>query len=373
MAAFPPGGDTAGQNFSRMLIEKLSISFDIDVIYFRNKNMGSWINSEPNVSIVREISITNFKKILNCLKVPFLYPLFSARFRLSVLFYIRRTQRDYDYIYFDFSQVFIYSLFIHKCKKLLMAHDVIYQSCSRRKMVLSSLVNILCKYSEYVILRYSGASILCFSDKDRWLIKKTYAIESHAVRFFIDEKLLALSSSSVDVNDSYCFFGAWGRKENYSGLVWFLDKVLPHVDSEFIIIGGGLRASEKLMIEGCAKVKYLGFVENPYVEIRKCKALIAPIFEGAGVKVKVIEALALGVPVIGTDVAFEGIDIDDLAGIVRCSSDQEFVNACKNLEKDAFGVRKERQRYFLDEYEKKPTVIDFLKLELAESIQGAAK
>lgn len=55
-------------------------------------------------------------------------------------------------------------------------------------------------------------------------------------------------------------------------------------------------------------MEYLGFMDNPYVQIAKCQALIAPLFNGAGVKVKVIEALALGTPVIGTDIAFEGIE-----------------------------------------------------------------
>ena len=41
--------------------------------------------------------------------------------------------------------------------------------------------------------------------------------------------------------------------------------------------------------------------------IANSRALIAPVFSGAGVKVKVLEALACGTPVVGTDIAFEGI------------------------------------------------------------------
>ena len=51
----------------------------------------------------------------------------------------------------------------------------------------------------------------------------------------------------------------------------------------------------------------LGFVDDPYKILSQSKALISPLFTGAGIKVKVIEALACGIPVIGTDIAFEGL------------------------------------------------------------------
>ena len=54
---------------------------------------------------------------------------------------------------------------------------------------------------------------------------------------------------------------------------------------------------------------YEGWLLDPYVRIANAKALIAPLFQGAGVKVKVIEALACGTPVIGTSVALEGIPV----------------------------------------------------------------
>ena len=53
----------------------------------------------------------------------------------------------------------------------------------------------------------------------------------------------------------------------------------------------------------------MGFVENPYGYIAEAQGLIAPLFHGAGIKVKVVEALALGTPVLGSAVAWEGIDL----------------------------------------------------------------
>ena len=57
-----------------------------------------------------------------------------------------------------------------------------------------------------------------------------------------------------------------------------------------------------------SNISYIGFIEDPIIEISECQALIAPLHKGAGVKVKVIDALSSGTCVIGTDVAFEGIE-----------------------------------------------------------------
>lgn len=64
-------------------------------------------------------------------------------------------------------------------------------------------------------------------------------------------------------------------------------------------------------------VSFIGFVENPILEIARCQALVAPLRRGAGVKVKVIDALSFGTKVIGTEIAFEGID-DNAAHSLFC-------------------------------------------------------
>jgi len=52
----------------------------------------------------------------------------------------------------------------------------------------------------------------------------------------------------------------------------------------------------------------LGFVDDPSGAFSECACVVAPLSMGAGVKFKVLDALAANVPVIGTVVAFEGIE-----------------------------------------------------------------
>ena len=70
------------------------------------------------------------------------------------------------------------------------------------------------------------------------------------------------------------------------------------------------------------------------MEIAKCQAPIAPLHKGAGVKVKVIDALSSGTCVIGTEVAFEGIeDNTENHLFFQADSPDSFVNIIKKWNK----------------------------------------
>ena len=119
--------------------------------------------------------------------------------------------------------------------------------------------------------------------------------------------ILNIDLEQVQIEDYYVMYGAWNRKENQESIEWILDNIRKE-SIRIKIIGGGLSEVLKNKIKNHTNIEYIGFVDNPYFEIAKSKGLLAPLFNGAGVKVKTIESLALGTPVIGTDITFEGID-----------------------------------------------------------------
>lgn len=108
-------------------------------------------------------------------------------------------------------------------------------------------------------------------------------------------------------------------------------------------------------IENLDNVEYLGFVKNPYSLIANSLAVISPLFSGAGVKVKVVEALACGTPVIGTDIAFEGILTKDNAFMKIASDADEYVRSISNLN-ISVEERKHFKQKFLQEYENQDIV-----------------
>ena len=68
---------------------------------------------------------------------------------------------------------------------------------------------------------------------------------------------------------------------------------------------------------------------SPYLE--RAAAIVLPLRFGSGMRVKVLEALAAGKAVIGTRLAFEGIDVVDRKHVVVAESDEAFASAAVDL------------------------------------------
>lgn len=307
VSAFPPNSLTAGQNYSLNLLEDLCSRHEVDLIYWAYEGHSPSPTLLHKVKSLKEYSCNSKYSTVVLSLLMLIFPLYAVRFSFNILKTIKSISSKYDMIYFDFSQIFIYSLFIKHPNKVMMCHDVISQKYART--LCSFLYHWWVIISERRVLRGSKR-LLCFSAKDKQILDSTYNVTSEMVSFYIDEKITKIDYNQLKIRNFFCFYGAWNRPENSSGLIWFLDKVWGKCNKhvEIKIIGGGMPQSLIQRIEGCGRIKYLGFVDDPYKIIAESVAVLAPLFSGAGVKVKVIESMALGTPVIGTDIAFEGID-----------------------------------------------------------------
>jgi len=327
ISAFPPSNIGPGVKYSMNLLADLRGSYDVDLFFFDNKL------SECKIEYAKKIRNSMLLKLLRCFVIPLLHPFFTARFSIPVLLKIRKISINYDAIYFDFSQVFIYSIFIRHKIKFLMAHDIIYQNYLRRESFLNSFEKAWIKFSEKLILSRSNSKIIVFSQKDAILLKEYYTLkDSLIVDFYINEEIRLAFPNRID--DYFCFFAGWNRSENVQSLTWFFDNVLPKLSREikFVIIGPSLPIKLKITLNKFTNISYLGFMENPYPTISRAKALIAPIFRGAGVKVKCLEALLCGIPIIGTTVAFEGIDNELLSHCIVANTPIEYLSSINTLD-----------------------------------------
>jgi glycosyltransferase involved in cell wall biosynthesis len=228
-----------------------------------------------------------------------------------------------------------------------MAHDVMAQKYSRMKTYLRPWAVL----SERRMLKQG--TVFTFSEKDCVLIKELYGIQSYSTTFFLSPDVQAAFPEAC--NDYYVFFGGWVREENFESIEWFVDyPVLPKL--QYKIIGGGLpqRIKDKLP----TNFEYLGFVDNPYPIIANAKAEIAPLRKGAGVKVKCIDSMGCGTPVIGTDVAFEGIPTEFCEFMIHAETVNDYVEAIEHLN---FSIeeRVNFKQYFTEKYNRK-TILDYI-------------
>lgn len=127
------------------------------------------------------------------------------------------------------------------------------------------------------------------------------------------------------------YFGYMGREENHLSAVWFIENVLPLLDEEihFTIIGSEPR--EELLNLQNNRIHVLGYVENiaPYFQEGLC--MVAPLVLGAGIKIKVLEGLSFGIPVLTNSIGIEGIPAQNQRDFFYCETPEEYTEAIKQL------------------------------------------
>ena len=343
---YTPDNQGVGVSYTSQLLRRMSDDFSIDLAYFRYKEDAAYKPVSHNIRIVMEEVIGMTDKVIGMLSLPCLFPLFTARFKWKYLKHLNRliAENDYDCVYLDFNQLFSYSLFLNHPRIVLMAHDVIVQRYERRKSKLLPWI----RWSERKVMQ-NNDSIVTFSDKDCRIIEQEYGYKSFPTNFFLNPNVIAAEPTME--SDYFVFFGGWSRYDNYEALSWFLANVINNLSDtfRFKIIGGGLPEAVKAEVGKHTNIEYLGFVDNPYPIIANAKAEIAPLHFGAGVKVKCVEALGCGTPIIGTEVAFEGISEQFKDLMILANTPEEYVQAILDMNIHVT-EKKEKKRIFIENY-----------------------
>lgn len=111
------------------------------------------------------------------------------------------------------------------------------------------------------------------------------------------------------------FIGALDWKPNADALLWFIKQVWPYVSKRMPAASfhiAGRNAPDSLIAELKGKnIVFEGEVADSKVFISSVSVMIAPLFSGSGMRIKIIEAMSLGKPVIATPAAATGIPVTD--------------------------------------------------------------
>jgi O-antigen biosynthesis protein len=150
--------------------------------------------------------------------------------------------------------------------------------------------------------------------------------------------------ASFEEREGFCFVGNFRHAPNLEGLRWFRGEVWPRIRIRFpsaqVKIYGAY-PSEEVMSWNKPQdgFRVMGHAEHLSEVFKSARVNLAPLNFGAGVKGKVLEAIAYQVPTVGTDLAFEGaFGEDDAASKIpglSANTSQTFAEACIALHEDA--------------------------------------
>lgn len=186
--------------------------------------------------------------------------------------------------------------------------------------------------AERASTRASFRTLVC-SDSDAQYAGRAYS--SKAVAVVPNAVPIPRDPVSLSNEPIILMVGVYHYEPNADGADYFVSDVLPLVLKEeprakLWLAGAGYRRlkSYSRQAEG---VEFLGFVDDLRAVYERAKIAACPIRYGSGTRIKLVEAAALGMPIVSTSTGAEGLDFQHREHALLADSSADFARACVQL------------------------------------------
>lgn len=227
---------------------------------------------------------------------------------------------EIDVLQLDYTQFAVYNFAFRQIATFLFEHDIYFQFVRRGMKILDDPLVWIHHFYEYLralrferqVIRKFDAVQVCTAVNRRYL--ETYAWKSAPIK----EGLRA----GIDVSryeyvaegrksETLLFTGNFRHPPNQEALTFFARQVLPKVrqyrpGTRLIVVGAEVTPQFKKSLED-TKIEFVGQVVDIRPSLYSHTVFVCPVLSGSGVRVKLLEAFASGIPVVSTTRGAEGL------------------------------------------------------------------
>ncbi len=232
----------------------------------------------------------------------------------------------YDYInihYIQFADLIKYGHTPSSTKKIYSMHDANYIQqfyCKNQ-----NAINPIEQEIELVNL---FDKIMSISMDEKQFFEKLLPEKKF---YFLPPLVSPNQQASADTKDIDILFLGYSNPYNLEGIIWFLEKVYPllkHKNNIWIVgkvinmlIQDGRFTPEKLAEAGINTIEFAQDLDELYA---RTKISIVPMFRGTGMKIKTIDAMSRGIPVVSTYLGVDGFPDKNKNGCLVTDKPEEF-------------------------------------------------
>ncbi len=227
-----------------------------------------------------------------------------------------------------------------KPRLVLDAHNalwLLYQrladtmSMSPRRILLQRDAQLLKKYEGRIVRDFDA--VLAVSDDDKAALTEAAGQERDmiVIPIAVDVDSLPVTPRAPDAQQM-THIGTMYWPPNIDGMLWFLREIYPLVRAEkpgsgLDVIGA--RPPQELtgLQSQVAGLNVAGYVADVSPYLARCGVFIVPLRAGGGMRVKILEALARGLPVVTTTLGCEGIAVKDEEHLLIADAPADFARA----------------------------------------------
>ncbi len=150
---------------------------------------------------------------------------------------------------------------------------------------------------------------------------------------------MAGNGESSTVKD-ILFCGALWTLPNSEGLHWFAAEIWPHILASFpglklLVVGSGQLPERYSELKKISSFNFIGAVPDVAPWYAKASLVVVPLLSGSGTRLKVLEAMGMGMPIVSTAKGAEGINYHNEKDILIKDNPVEFAGAVVALLQNA--------------------------------------
>jgi len=211
------------------------------------------------------------------------------------------------------------------------------------KQLAKSTLNILKKlyyYSDAIKTKFLTENVLKKADRLWYISNKELDSSLYANKsIWMPPPINSEFKINNNTNNTLLFIGSLFMDNNTQGLDWFINNVHPILINKYenyklIVVGGTGDLDKNQLIKKYSKYSKIELYlnqKNLDAFYEKSTAFINPMFHGSGVKLKSINAIVNGLPLISTEIGAEGIGLTENKMFLKANSTEEFIYAIDYL------------------------------------------
>ena len=243
--------------------------------------------------------------------------------------------KEIDVVQLDYTQLAGYAESFERIATFLFEHDVYFQSvASGLRRVGNPVEKLLHGYEYLRALRFELQALRRFDGVQTCTAENRRYLESflgrgpsetaagnfdarNGVPAIRDDLRAAIDLARYEYNedgrqpDTLLFIGSFQHPPNRHALTYFIERVLPTVRAARpavrLLVAGAQAPPNFAATLSAPGVEFLGRVEDIRELYARCAVFVCPILSGSGIRVKLLEAFAAGIPAVSTALGAEGL------------------------------------------------------------------
>ena len=291
------------------------------------------------------IYLPKWKSALNCIAA------FWSKLPLQVLYFqseelkkklnIILEKEKFDAIHVQHLRMAPYLAERKDVGRILDLPDAFSLYWQRRKTIKRSLwVTLFENIEQKRVLKYEqvlkeyNLALVCSQEDLDYLVQTHHVSNMRLLPNGVNLNTFSSGGHDYSHNNQLLFTGNMDYAPNIDAVIYFTESILPIIrtqyrDIQFII--AGQRPVKNVLALAGDKILVTGFVKDLATTYNNASIVVAPLRFGAGTQNKVLEAMAMGVPVVCSNIGFAGLGIKSGEGAIMQTDPERFAKSIIEL------------------------------------------